>query len=178
MNLENYTVRDYKIGASYVKVIVWLVVSALIFESKIFVFQWPKRVLLWLFGCSVGKKLFIKPCVKIKYPWKLTIGDFVSIGEGVWIDNLAFVEIGDNVVLSQGAYLLTGNHNYKVDSFDLLVESIVIKDYVWIGAKSLVGPGVVCSSGTVLAAGAVLYSSTLKNSVYKGNPAVFARKRY
>jgi putative colanic acid biosynthesis acetyltransferase WcaF len=178
MNLENYTVGDYKIGASQAKLVLWLIVSALVFENKIFVFQRPKRLLLRLFGCSFGKNLFIKPNVKIKYPWKLTIGDFSSIGEGVWIDNLEVVSIGDNVVISQGAYLLTGNHNYKSNSFDLYVEPIVLEDCVWLGAKTLVGPGVVCSSGTVLAAGAVLYSSTFQDSVYKGNPAIFVRMRY
>ena len=43
-----------------------------------------------------------------------------NIGENVWIDNLASVSIGATCCLSQGAMLLTGNHNYKKTTFDLL----------------------------------------------------------
>ena len=47
-----------------------------------------KRFLLRLFGAKIGKGVVIKPCVNIKYPWKLRIGNYVWIGENVWIDNL------------------------------------------------------------------------------------------
>ena len=81
--------------------------------------------------------MVIKPSVNIKYPWRLTIGSFVWIGEGVWIDNLENVVIGDNVCISQGAMLLCGNHNYKKTTFDLIVGSITLEDGVWVGAQSV-----------------------------------------
>jgi putative colanic acid biosynthesis acetyltransferase WcaF len=69
----------------------------------------------------------IKPGVHVKYPWNLKIGEFTWIGEDVWIDNLVKVDIGSNVCLSQGAMLLTGNHNYKKTTFDLMVGEIVLR---------------------------------------------------
>jgi acetyltransferase-like isoleucine patch superfamily enzyme len=59
----------------------------------------------------------IKPSVNIKYPWLLEVGDHVWIGEEVWIDNLAKVRIGSNVCISQGAMLLTGNHDFTKSTF-------------------------------------------------------------
>jgi len=95
----------------------------------------------------------------------------------VWIDNLAKVEIGDNVCISQGAYLLTGNHNYKEETFDLIVKEIIIEDGVWIGAKSIVCPGVRLKTHSILTVGSVLTSDAEEYTIYQGNPAKSIRKR-
>ena len=71
-----------------------------------------RAAILRLFGARVGKDVCIKPRVRVKFPWYLTIGDHCWIGEEVWIDNLAEVRIGDHSCLSQGAYLCTGNHDW------------------------------------------------------------------
>ena len=52
--------------------------------------------------------------------------------------------------------LLTGNHDYKKSSFDLKVEEIILKSGVWIGANSVVCPGVVCRENSVLSVSSVL----------------------
>ena len=51
------------------------------------------------------------------------------------------IKIGKNCCISQGVYFCTGNHDFKKESFDLISESIVVGDSVWIGAKSIIGPG-------------------------------------
>ena len=63
------------------------------------------------------KGVVIKPNVKIKYPWNLYIGNNSWLGEKVWIDNLDIVSVGNNCCISQGAYLLTGNHDYRSEYF-------------------------------------------------------------
>lgn len=136
-----------------------------------------KSRLLRLFGAKVGNGVVIKPDVNIKYPWFLEIGDDCWIGEGVWIDNLAEVSIGFNVVLSQGAYLLTGSHDYKKETFDLILGEIILEDGVWIGAKATVCPGVVCRSHSVLAVGSVTTKDMDAYSIYQGNPAEKKRER-
>ena len=136
-----------------------------------------KVKLLKLFGSNVGQRVVIKPNVNIKYPWFLEIGEDSWIGEGVWIDNLTTVKIGSNVVLSQGAYLLTGSHDYKKETFDLILEEIVLEEGVWIGAKATVCPGVTCRSHSVLAVGSVSTNDLEACGIYQGNPALFKRKR-
>jgi putative colanic acid biosynthesis acetyltransferase WcaF len=133
--------------------------------------------LLKLFGANLGKSIVIKPNVNIKYPWFLEIGDNCWIGEGVWIDNLAKVIIGNNVCLSQESYILTGSHNYKKKSFDLILGEIILEDGVWIGAKAIVCPTVICKTHSVLAVGSVANYNLLPYSIYQGNPAKFKRKR-
>ena len=99
------------------------------------------------------------------------------IGEGVWLDSLGEISIGQNVCISQGAYLLTGNHNYRKNSFDLIIENILIKDGVWIGAKSIVCPGVTCNESAVLSVGSVATKDLEPLTIYQGNPAKIIRKR-
>lgn len=136
-----------------------------------------KIILLRLFGAVVGMGVVIKPRINIKYPWNLKIGNYSWIGEGVWIDSLGKVDIGNHVCISQGALLLTGNHNYKKSTFDLIIGNITLEDGVWIGAKAIVCGGVTCKSHAVLTANSVASSTIDSYSVYRGNPAIKIRER-
>jgi putative colanic acid biosynthesis acetyltransferase WcaF len=136
-----------------------------------------KVFLLRLFGAKIGKGVNIKPSVNIKYPWRLTIGDYSWIGENVWFDNLDNVVIGYNGSFSQGAMLLCGNHNYKKTTFDLIIGAITLEDGVWIGAQSVVCPGVVCKSHAILTVNSVATSDLKSYTIYQGNPAKEIRKR-
>ncbi len=176
-NLSNYNNDWYDPGAGFVKRTLWYFTSAIIFKSSFFPIGGLKRFLLKSFGAKVGTGLIIKPSVNIKSPWLLEIGDHCWIGENVWIDNLTTVKIGNNVCLSQGAMLLTGNHNYKKVSFDLIVKPISLEDGVWIGAKAMVTPGVNCKSHSVLAACSVATMDLDSYSIYQGNPAKKTKER-
>lgn len=160
------------IGASVFKQVLWYVTNIIFFKNAWCISSNLKVGLLRRFGATVGKGVVIKPCVNIKYPWKLSVGNHAWIGEQAWIDNIAHVTIGDNVCLSQGSLLLTGNHNYKTISFDLLPGTIILEDAVWIGAKAIVCPGVVCASHSVLSVAAVANANMLPYGIYKGNPAI------
>ena len=119
----------------------------------------------------------MKPRINIKYPWRLRVGDYSWIGEGAWIDNLGMVQIGANCCLSQGAMLLCGNHHYGKPTFDLMVGDISLENGVWIGAKSVVCPGVICQSHAVLAVGSVATTELQAYGIYAGNPAQKVRER-
>ncbi len=165
------------IGASFLKQLLWYFTNVLFFVSPLNPSSGLKTWLLKCFGARLGKGVVIKPSVNIKYPWKLSIGNHAWIGEKVWIDNLACVHIGSSVCISQGAMLLTGNHDYKKTTFDLIVQPITIEDGAWIGARSLVGPGVVVETHAVLAAQSVASKNLSAYKIYRGNPAVLVRER-
>ena len=177
MELNTFKNDWFKPG-SKTKIFLWMIVSFLFLRTP---FPWPfflKKWMLYLFGCKFGKGLVIKPNVNIKYPWRLRLGDHVWIGEDVWIDNLANVTIDSNVCISQGAMLLTGNHDYKSKSFDLIIGEINLKEGVWIGAKSIVCPGVVCNEASVLSVGSVATNHLKPNKIYQGNPATIKKDRF
>jgi putative colanic acid biosynthesis acetyltransferase WcaF len=175
-NLSSYNNSWYQPGSS-IKRACWYVINAVIFNSSCFPFYKLKIFLLKIFGARVGQGIFIKPNVSIKYPWFLEIGDHVWIGENVWIDNLGSVTIGNNVCLSQGCMLLSGNHNYSKPAFDLVVKNIILENGVWIGAKAIVCGGVICRDHAVLSVGSVATKSLEPYTIYAGNPAIQIRER-
>lgn len=178
-DLSSYNNDWYKaeIKASRLKQLVWYVTNIFFFKNSLNVSSGLKVGLLRMFGAKVGKGVVIKPSVNIKYPWKLVIGNHSWIGENVWIDNLADIVIGSNVCLSQGAMLLTGNHDYRKPTFDLLVKGIILEDGVWIGAQAMVCPGITCASHSVLSACSVATKNLEADRIYQGNPAVEIRER-
>jgi len=176
MRLDQYNNSWYRPGNIF-KRILWYFMNLIFIRNPWIPFSGIKRIILRIFGAKIGKGVIIKPSVNIKYPWKLEIGNHVWIGEGVWIDNLGKVQIKDHVCISQGAYLLTGNHNYKKLQFDLIVKDIVIENGVWIGAKSIVCPGVKCNANSILTAGSVAVKNLDNDAIYQGNPAIEIRKR-
>lgn len=176
MDLGGYK-KTYK-GRSFLNNIFWYFTSIIFFENSLPIPSGIKVKILKLFGAKIGVGVVIKPNVKIKYPWMLAIGNNCWIGEYVWLDNLAQVTCGNDCCISQGAYILTGSHNYKSKYFDLITSEVIIENEVWIGARSVVTPGSHLKSGVVLTVNSVAISILEQNSIYQGNPATFKRKRY
>lgn len=177
VDLSKYDNRWYYPGRGVLLRTIWYFVNALFFINPLNPSSSVKVFFLRMFGANVGKGVVIKPGVNIKYPWHLSIGDYSWIGEKVWIDSLDKVLIGRNCCLSQGAMLLNGNHDYRSALFDLITKPIVLEDGVWIGARSLVAPGVTCKSHSVLAVMSVASTDLNPDTIYRGNPAVEVKLR-
>ncbi len=176
-DFSKYNNSWYKPGAGKIKLLLWYFCNVLFVKNHYQPISKVKIAVLKCFGAKIGKEVNIKPGVSVKYPWRLTIGDFSWIGEDVWIDNLADVKIGNNVCISQGAMLLCGNHNYKLSTFDLQIGEIVLEDGAWIGAKSVVCPGVRVASHAILSVASVASNNLDAYCIYRGNPAIKVRER-
>ena len=176
-NLSSYNNSWFNPGGGRLKRLIWYFINVLFFINPLNPISGLKVLLLRWFGAKIGKGVVIKPSVNIKYPWRLEIGDYTWIGENVWIDNLANVTIGNNVCISQGAMLLCGNHNYKKTTFDLIINNITLEDGSWVGAQSIVCPGVTLHSHSVLGVNSVANHDLEPYSIYQGNPAQKIRSR-
>jgi putative colanic acid biosynthesis acetyltransferase WcaF len=176
VDLNSYDNTWYKPG-NKLKIVAWYWVNELVLKNTLFPFSKLKVIVLRFFGAKIGKGITIKPGVNIKYPWLLEIGNHCWIGEGVWIDNLDQVSIGNHVCISQDAMLLCGNHNFKTPTFDLIIKPIILEDGTWVGAKSLVCPGVTLKTHSILTVGSVANKDLDAYSIYKGNPALKIKSR-
>lgn len=154
-----------------------MLVSLLLFRLCPLKVSRLKCAVLRVFGAKIGRGVVIKPQVAITFPWKLTVGDQVWLGEQCWLLNLGPITIESHVCVSQRAFLCTGNHNYKSSAFDLIVKPIRVETGAWIGANALVGPGVTVGNHAVLTAGSVATGNLLPFKIYRGNPAVAVKDR-
>jgi putative colanic acid biosynthesis acetyltransferase WcaF len=176
-NLSGFNNEWYRPGKNQFVRLLWYFTNILFFISPLNPLSFLKVFLLRLFGARIGKGVNIKPSVNIKYPWRLTIGDYCWIGENVWIDNLDDIVIGNNCCISQGAMLLCGNHNYRKESFDLIIKPVTLEEGVWIGAHSVVCPGITCKSHAILTVNSTATSNLEAYSIYQGTPAKKIRQR-
>lgn len=176
VDLNSYDNSWYKPG-NKLKILAWYWVNELVLKNTLFPFSKLKVIVLRCFGAKIGQGVTIKPGVNIKYPWFLEIGNHCWIGEGVWIDNLDHVFIGNQVCISQDAMLLCGNHNFKTPTFDLIIKPIILEEGSWVGAKSIVCPGVTLKTHSILTVGSVANKDLDAYSIYKGNPALKIKLR-
>jgi putative colanic acid biosynthesis acetyltransferase WcaF len=175
-SLADYKAPNFSRGRSRLVEAAWLVAQWL------FVSSWMpgsrhRRLLLRMFGARIGRGVILKPGVRIKFPWRLQVGDHSWIGEDAWIDNLDLVSIGENCCVSQGAYLCTGSHNWSLRSFDLITRPIILNDGAWVAARACVALGVTLGEGAILTMGSVATTDLLPWTIYQGVPAKVIRQR-
>ena len=165
-------------GVSKWKEILWYFVKMFFFLSA---FPFPsslKSALLRLFGAKVGQRVVIKPRVNFHMPWKLVVGDDVWIGEEVFILNFEVMTIGNNVCVSQRAFLCGGNHDYLDPTMPYRNGPITLEDGCWVGASTFIGPNVTVGTDVIVTAGSVATKSLACNGIYRGNPAEFIKARW
>ncbi len=177
IDLSRYDNSWYHPGRSRLWQAAWFFLGLPLFRSSVLPSSGLRVRLLRAFGARIGSGVVIKQEVNVKYPWHLVVGDHCWIGEGAWIDCLTTVRLGSNVCVSQGAYLCTGNHDWKDPGFGLVVSPIQVNDGAWVGAQSILTPGVVLGEGAIAAAGSVVTRDIPDFEIHAGNPAVFARRR-
>ncbi len=171
MDLSRYDNRDFDRGAPRWKEALWLAARALFFQNPV---PWPSRwrvAMLRAFGSTIGEGVVVRSHVNVSFPWRLTVGDHVWIGEDVGILSLAAVSIEANVCLSQRAYLCTGSHDYQRDDFKLVTRPVTVRTGSWIAAQAFIAPGVEIGRGAVVAAGSVVVKDVPANTLVSGNPA-------
>ena len=177
IQLGAYDNSWYHPGGSLLKRSAWFFLGLPLLRSAIIPSSSFRVSLLRLFGAVIGQGVTIKPSVDVKYPWHLVIGDHCWVGEHVWIDNLTTVRLGNNVCLSQGAYLCTGNHDWTDPYFGLIVSPITLGEGAWAGAKCILSPGTTLGEGAIAAAGSVVSGAIPPFTIYAGNPAQYHKPR-
>jgi putative colanic acid biosynthesis acetyltransferase WcaF len=177
VNLRGYDNSWYHPGRSALWRAAWLFLGLPLLRRPWIVSSAMRISLLRAFGAQIGRDVVMKQPFRVKYPWRLIVGDACWFGEDCWIDNLTTVRVGNNVCISQGAYLCTGNHNWNDPHFGLMVAPISLDDGSWVGARSILAPGVTLGAGAIAAAGSVVTASIPDFEIYAGNPAAFVRRR-
>lgn len=174
--LENTIEWPYS-KAEYFKRFLWILVKISIWNLMWHRLIFLRSALLKLFGADIFWQTMAFSSTNIWRPWNLKLGKHVVLGPRVHVYNLGWVEIGEDTVISQDAYLCGGTHDYTNPTLTLLRKDIIIGKSVWICAGAFIGPGVKIGDGAVIGARAVVLKDVEAWTVVGGNPAKFIKKR-
>lgn len=161
------------------KIVVYLwAVFELMFVTNAWQISSSLRVMvLRLFGAEIGDGVVFRPRTRVKFPWKLHVGDRSWIGEGVWIHNQNHVSIGRDVVISQESFITTGSHAHRRD-MALITAPIRVGEGTWITSRSLVLGGTQIGRSCLIRPQSVVQGHFEHNSIISGNPAKIVGERF
>lgn len=134
-----------------------------------------RRIMLRLFGASVGRDVHVYPTVRVKIPWNLTLGDGCAVGDRAILYALGPITIGPRATVSQGAHLCAGTHDITRADRPLLKPPITIGVDAWVAADAFIGPGVTLGDGAIVGARAVVMKHVPEFTIVVGNPAKMIR---
>ena len=133
--------------------------------------------ILRLFGAKIGTGVVFRPRTRVKFPWKLHIGDRSWIGEGVWLHNQDQVYIGEDVVISQESFLTTGSHAFRTD-MALITRPIHLDSGVWITSRCVVLGGAHVGCSSVATPTTVVKGVVPPNTIISGAPWTAIGRRF
>jgi putative colanic acid biosynthesis acetyltransferase WcaF len=149
--------------------ILWLLAEYFFVSNALQPSSRLRAAALRLFGAKIGKRVILRPRMRVKFPWNLEIGSDSWIGEGVWIHNQDKVQIGSNTCISQEAFITTGSHAFRGD-MSLVTKPIVIESGVWICSRAIVTMGTHVGRSAVIGAGQTVSGIIPANTDHKGRP--------
>lgn len=148
-----------------------LVLFKLNFVSHFIPFHSVRKFIFRLFGVKIGKNSFIHMRTRFFYPAGITIGDGTIIGDACFLDGRNSLKIGNNVDIATGVMIYNSEHDVHSEDFRPIEEPVEIEDYVFIGPRAIILPGVKIGRGAVVAAGAVVTLSVKEFGIVGGVPA-------
>ncbi len=168
-NQDTYSGPSFSIQ-NRLKRVFWNIAVVVLFRYSPRPFHFWRSVLLRLFGAKVGKGVHVYPGVKIWAPWNLEIADACGIANGVILYSQGKITLGKRSVISQGAHLVTGTHDYTKAGFPLITSPIVIGENVWVAAEAFIHPGITIGNGCVIGARSVVTKDMPEWMVCTGHP--------
>ncbi len=138
--------------------------------------QW-RSFLLRCFGAKIGRNVHVYPGVVIWAPWNIILKDECGIASKVILYSQDKITIGKRSVISQGAHLCTGTHNYNRPGFPLVTAPISIGDNAWVATEAFIHPGVTIGNGSIIGARSVVNKDMPAWTICAGHPCKPIKER-
>ncbi|MGN7190378.1 acetyltransferase [Curtobacterium sp. MCBA15_004] len=177
INLKDAPGERSSWGRSAVRVYLWGVVELFLVTNPLQISSRLRVAALRAFGAVIGDGVIFRPRTRVRFPWKLEIGNDCWIGEGVWIHNQDAVKIGRDVVVSQDSFITTGSHAHRRD-MGLITKPISIDDGAWVTARCVVLGGARIGRSALIQPMSVVRGLVPDNAVAVGNPAEVIGQRF
>ncbi|QQG41130.1 MAG: acyltransferase [Candidatus Woesebacteria bacterium] len=130
-----------------------------------------RKFFYMLSGMKIGKGSVVHMWANFFDPNNVVIGDDTVVGDHAFLDGRDRLTIGNHVDIASGVMIYNSEHDLEGDDFLAKVEPVVIGDYVFIGPRAIILPGVKIGKGAVVAAGAVVTKDVSDFEIVGGVPA-------
>ncbi len=128
-------------------------------------------------GVKIGKGSSIHMAARFYDPHNISIAEDTIIGEGAVLDGRDKLVIGSHVALATGVMIFNSQHEINDEYFSPSNAPVVIEDYVFIGPRAIIQPGVKIGEGAIVAAGAVVSKDVPPYAIVGGVPAKIIGER-
>jgi len=175
--IKDKTGRQLTPGQAFPKVVNRLYNYVLDFE--LMVLRWtghiPSHIIRKLFyklaGVKIGRGSTIHMWASFFEPNGILIGNDTIIGDHAFLDGRAALIIGNHVDIASSVMIYNSEHDLEKDDFSARTEGVEIEDYVFVGPRAIILPGVKIGKGAVVAAGAVVTKDVPDFIIVGGIPA-------
>ncbi len=134
-------------------------------------FHWKRRFHYRLAGMKIGRGSTLHMWANFYNPRGIFIGEDTIIGDHAFLDGRAPITIGNHVDIASQVLIYTSQHNINAEDFGAKDGPVVIEDYVFVGPRVTILPGVKIGRGAVVAAGAVVTKDVPEYAIVGGVPA-------
>lgn len=136
-----------------------------------------RRLLYRLLMEKCDRETYIYPDVRILFSSRISMGRWVAINSGTYIDGGGSITIGDNVMIGPDCIIASRGHTFSSKEVPMRLQPvdsspITIGDDVWIAARSTILGGVSIGTGAIIAAGSVVNTEVPPFTIFGGIPAV------
>lgn len=139
--------------------------------------HYVRRFFYRLAGITIGAGSTLHMGAKFYNPSRITIGKDTIIGEGAVLDGRAALKIGDHVDFATEVMIYNAQHDIESPTFSAVTAPVTIEDYVFVGPRATILPGVTIGKGAVVAAGAVVTKDVPAFAMVGGVPAKIIGER-
>lgn len=121
-------------------------------------------------GVKIGRGSTIHMGCKFFNPAGVEIGIDSKIGSDAFLDGRSRLVIGDHVDIASEVMIYNSEHDINDPDFKAINGEVEIGDYVFIGPRAIILPGVKIGSGAIIAAGAVVTKNVESLDMIGGVP--------
>jgi len=169
--IEKVFIRIKTIHLELVTGLLWWLVGYIPFHHF-------RRFFYKLSGMKIGKKSTIHMGARIYFPQGIEIGEGTLIGEKATLDGRKQLKnskggllIGNHVDIASDVMIWTSQHDIHSENMATIEEKVEIGDYVFIGPRSIIMPGVKIGKGAIIAGGSVVTKDVEAMKIVAGVPA-------
>lgn len=153
----------------------WIWLDLILFKlnliSVLIPFHSIRKFYYRICGVKIGKNSYIHMGARFYYPAGIKIGEGTIIGDHVFLDGRATLTIGNHVDIASQVLIYNSKHDIQSENFDPIDGEVEIGDYVFIGPRAIILPGVKIGKGAIVAAGAVVTKHINPFEIVAGVPA-------